>query len=92
MPKNWQKILEKSGSTCLKPISPCHFQNPKPGFRVTNPSLLRRTSNITQNNLSPKILRQEIATVGDEGYKKSEQGPLSFAKIIHSCSPLISAV
>ena len=48
---------------------------------------------ITQNNLSPKILRQEIATVGDEGYKKeSEQGPLSFAKIIHSCSPLISAV
>ena len=39
---------------------------------------------ITQNNLSPKILRQEIATVGDEGYKKSKQGPLSFAKVIHA--------
>ena len=40
MAKIWQKNEEKPCSTCLKPISPWHFQNPKPRFWVhTDPSL-----------------------------------------------------
>ena len=31
---------EKPCSTCLKPISPQHFQNPKLSFRVSGPSLI----------------------------------------------------
>ena len=33
-----KKILVQS-STCLKPIFPWHFQNPKPRFRIPNQSL-----------------------------------------------------
>ena len=38
---NLAKNEEKSCSTCLKPISPWHFQNLKPGFWVTNPQMIR---------------------------------------------------
>ena len=39
IPKNMAKIEEKSCSTCLKPISPWHFANSKPGFKGPNLSL-----------------------------------------------------
>ena len=38
--KKLAKNEEKPCSTCLKPISPRHFQNPKPRFQVPEPSLL----------------------------------------------------
>ena len=37
--KNLANNEEKPCSTCLKPISPSHFQNRKPEFRVRDPSL-----------------------------------------------------
>ena len=39
-PKNGRKWRKSLFSTCLKPTFPWHFQNPKPGFRVTDPFVI----------------------------------------------------
>ena len=39
------KNEEKPCSVCIKPISPRHFQNPKPRFHEPDPSLYLRTNN-----------------------------------------------
>ena len=43
------KKEEKPSLICLKPFSPCHFRNPKPGFQVPKSSLIQIGSLICRN-------------------------------------------
>ena len=56
MPKIWPKNEEKPCTTCLKSISPWHFQTLKPGFRVPELSL---------NTYLNEILLKNSVTVRD---------------------------